>query len=241
MMTCISPPEPEDRLLMAFLDGEADPETILHLKECQHCGKRVESLAREQKLLTSRFFRITCPSATELGEYHLHMLTAPQMLMVSQHLRDCPYCPQEINQLEEFLSDLGPAPESSLLGRAKVLIAKLVSGGKPSGLTGDPAFALRGESEGPMTFQVGGNLIVIDIQQTSDGKLNLLGQVAADQQDDWTDASVSLRQENQPERKTKVDDLGAFQFEDVLRGFIDLEIEARDGTVVVIPTFEGSN
>lgn len=240
-MTCISPPEPEDWLLTAFLDDETDQDLTLHLQECSHCRERVEALAREQNLLTSRLFRISCPSATELGDYHLRMLTAPQMLMVSQHLRECPHCTREIDQLKEFLSDLAPGTAGNPLQQAKVLIARLLGGGDQSSAMGEPSFALRGESEGPMTFQVGGNLIVIDIQQASDGKLNLFGQVAADQQDDWTDASVSLRQENQPERKTKVDDLGAFRFEDILRGFIDLEIEARDGTVVMIPTFEGSN
>lgn len=240
-MTCISPPEPEDWLLTAFLDDEADQDLTLHLQECSHCRERVEALAREQNLLTSRLFRISCPSATELGEYHLRMLTAPQMLMVSQHLRECPHCTKEISQLEEFLSDLGPGPERGVLGMAQVLIARLVSGGKASGATGEPAYALRGEGQGPMTFEVGGILIVIDFQQASDGKLNLLGQVATDQQDDWTDATVELWQGDQLQRETTVDDLGTFRFEDLRPGLMDLKIEARNGTVVMVPTFEGSD
>ena len=102
-MTCISPPEPDEMLLMAFLDGEVDPNLALHLQQCTHCRERVETLRREQKLLTSHLFRISCPSSTELGEYHLRMLAPDQMLIVSQPLRECPYCAREIVQLKEFL------------------------------------------------------------------------------------------------------------------------------------------
>lgn len=225
---------------MAFLDGEADPNLSLHLQQCPHCRKRVETLSREQQLLTSYLFRNLCPSAAELGEYHLHLLPPAQMLVISQHLRECPYCTREIDQLKEFLSDLAPGSESSLFKKANLLIAQRISGQEASGATNKPSFALRGENEGPMTFEVDGILIVIDFQKTNDGKLNLLGQLAADQQDDWTDASVKLNQESQPELSTKVDDLGAFRLGGVLPGSVGLQIEARDGTMVVVPTLENS-
>ena len=240
-MTCISPPEPDEMLLMAFLDGEADPNLALHLQQCTYCRERVQTLRREQKLLTSHLFRISCPSSTELGEYHLRMLPPDQMLVITQHLRECPYCTREIDQLKEFLTDLAPGPEGSLLQKTKLLIAQLVSEPRGSGMASEPSLVLRGESEGPITFEVSGILIVIDIQEANNSKLNLLGQVATDQQDDWTDAVVKLNQENQPERNTAVDDLGAFRFENLLPGPMHLAIEARDGTVVVVPTIEGSD
>lgn len=226
---------------MAFLDGEADQNLMLHLQQCSYCRERVETLKREQKRLTSHLFRISCPSSTELGEYHLRMLPSDQMLMISQHLRHCPYCNREIGQLKEFLTDLASGLEGGPLVKTKLLIAQLVSGQGASCPAGEPSFALRGESEGPMTFEVGGILIVIDIQKASDGKLNILGQVATDQQDDWTDAAVKLHQKDQPERNTAVDDLGAFRFEDLLLGTMDLEIEAGDGTVLVVPTIKSSD
>jgi hypothetical protein len=240
VMTCISTPEPEERLLMAFLDGEADPKLTFHLQQCPHCRKRVETLRREQQLLTSSLFRISCPSAAQLGEYHLHLLPPAQMLVISRHLRECPYCNREIDQLKEFLTDLAPGSEGSLLQKTKLLIAQLVSGPGVSAPAGEPSFALRGENEGPMTFEVEGILIVIDFQKTNDGKLTLLGQLAADQQDDWTDASVNLNQEGQPVLSTKVDDLGAFRLGGILPGLVGLQIEARDGTIVMVPTFENS-
>ena len=233
-MTCISPPELEVRLLMAFLEGEADPETTLHLQQCDHCSDRAKTLEREQKLLTSRLHRAACPSTDDLGEFHLRMLPSDQMLVISQHVRECPLCTREIEQLKEYLSELAPGTEGNLLQRTKRLVAQLLSG--PG--AGEPALALRGKSEEPLTFEVGGIIIVINIQQAVDGKLNILGQVAAEQQDDWTAALVKLNQEDQPELTTTVDDLGAFQFEGLSPGLVDLQIEAKNGTEIVIPTFE---
>lgn len=238
-MTCISPPEPEVRLLMAFLDGEADPETRLHLQKCEHCRDRAKTLEREQKLLISRLYRASCPSTDELGEFQLRMLPSDQMLIISQHVRECPLCTREIEQLKEYLSDLTPGTEGNLLQQTKRLVAQLVSGGGALGTVGEPSFALRGEGEGPLTYEVGGILIVIDIQEAVDGKLNILGQVAAEQQDDWTAALVKLKQKDQPELTTTVDDLGAFQFEGLSPGPVDIQIEAKDGTEIVIPAFEG--
>jgi hypothetical protein len=238
-MNCISPPGPEDRLLLAYLDGEADPETKLHLEQCLYCRERADALARERNILTSRLYRISCPSTEELGEFHLRMLPPDRMLIVSQHLRECPHCTREIAQLKEFLSDLAPGPEGGLLRQTKLLIAQLVAG-QGGFVAGEPSFALRGESEGPLTYEVDGILIVIDIQQAIDGKINIFGQIAADRQDDWTAALVKLKQEAQLELTTAVDDLGAFRFEGLSPSPVDLQIEARDGTVVVIPTFEDS-
>ena len=237
-MTCISPPELDVRLLMAFLDGEADPETTLHLQQCEYCRDRAKTLEREQKLLTSQLYRASCPSTDELGEFHLRMLPSDQMLIISQHVRECPLCTREIDQLKEFLSDLAPAPEGNLLQQSKRLVAKLVGRQGTRDMAGELSFALRGEGDAPLTFEVGGILIVIDIQKAVDGKINILGQVAAEQQDDWTAALVKLNQEDQPEITTTVDDLGAFRFEDLLPSPVDLQIEAKNGTEIVIPTFE---
>jgi hypothetical protein len=165
------------------------------------------------------------------------MLPSDQMLMISRHVRECPLCTREIDQLKVFLSDL--APEGNLLQQTKRLVAQLVSGGGASGTVGEPSFALRGEGDSPLTFEVGGILIVIDIQEAVDEKINIFGQVAAEQQDDWTAALVKLKQKDQPELTTTVDDLGAFRFEGLSTGPVDIQIEAKNGTEIVIPTFEG--
>jgi hypothetical protein len=236
-MNCISPPEPEDMLLMAFLDGEADQKLTLHLQQCPYCRERVASLARERNILTSRLYRVSCPSATELGEYHLRMLAPAQMLVISQHLRECPHCTREINQLKEFLSDLAPGLTDSLLGQTKLLIAQLVGERGGAGVGGETSFALRGEGKGPLTFDADGVVIVLDLQPAEDGKVNILGQVAADDQDQWTEARVELRHNNELQSSAIVDDLGAFRFDGIMAGLKELRISSKDGSLVVVSSF----
>jgi hypothetical protein len=179
----------------------------------------------------------------ELGDYHLGLLPAPQMLMVAQHVRECPLCSREVAELEDFLQDL--APEVSLLGTARVFFARLMGRQTGSGQPGEngfmpPVVALRGEAKGPLTFEADGTVIVLDIQATIDGKANILGQIAADDQEQWTDAIVELRQDNELQLSISVDDLGAFQAEGVTPGPKELRITSKDRSLVVVSNFEVS-
>jgi hypothetical protein len=236
---CVSPPELSDGQLLAYLDHpEANQEIGLHLTSCSFCRQKAESVERFQKTLTTQLYRVDCPSSLELGEYHLHMLPASQMLVISQHVRECPHCASEVAELESFLGEqtATAGSQDSFLGRAKVLIARLVGGGDLT-FTPTPA-ALRGEGKGPITFAAEGIIIVLDIQPTMDGKANILGQVAADHQDDWTGALVELRRDSLLQISTTVDDLGAFHCEGVMPGQQELRIIPKIGSVVVISNFE---
>ena len=232
---CVSPPELDDRQLLMYLDGEADPETISHLERCAYCLEKTNALARLQNRWTSRLYRITCPSPLELGEYHFHMLPDPQRLIIRQHLSECPHCSREIAQLEGFfLGALAPM-EDNLLGRAKILIARLV------GSAGEPGLmlpALRGGTHGPITLEADGIAIVLDVQPSTEGKVSILGQVAAEDQDQWTAALVELRQGSDLQVSTTVDDLGAFHSEGIMPGSKELRIMTKDSSLIVISNFE---
>jgi hypothetical protein len=236
---CLFPPELEDQQLLACLDDhEANPEIALHLEKCTYCREKAEALARWQKRLKNKLYRITCPSSMELGEYHLRMLPASQMLVVAQHLRECHHCTQEVAQLEGFLSDLASTQEDSLLGKAKVLIARLVGGQAEPGKQGEIGFApvvpaLRGDAKGPLTFEVDDIVIILDVQPSNKGMVNILGQVAADHQEQWTGALVELREDGELQSSGTVDDLGAFRAESISPGFKQLRIMTKSGTVVV--------
>ena len=234
---CVFPPELNDKQLLAYLDGEVNKEIVSHLEGCAYCREKAETLDRFQRRLTSRLYRATCPPPIELGEYHLHMLPASRMLVVAQHLRECPHCAREIDQLEGFLSDFGPHQEQGFLGKAKVLIARLVGGGE---LTFTPTAALRGEGKGPLTFAAEGVIIVLDTQPAAAGRVDILGQVAADNQDDWTGALVELQKDSQLLISSIIDDLGAFRCEDVIPGQQELRIIPNNGSVIMISNFEVS-
>jgi hypothetical protein len=78
---------------------------------------------------------------------------------------------------------------------------------------------------------------VLDIQQTNEGRVNILGQVAADDQDQWTGALVELRQGNELQFSIAVDDLGAFQAEGIQPGSKELRIISKDSSLTVVSNF----
>src|SRR5215216_3170398 len=166
-MKCISSPALDDTQILRFVDGEADDKVIAHIKQCPYCSERARQWTRLQNSFRKQSYRVTCPSPLELGDYHLGYLPAPQVLVVSQHLRECPLCRQEMAILENFLATL--APENSLLGAAQVFIARLMGAGTEN----SPAPALRGEAKGPLTFEANGIVILLDIQPTNEGKATI--------------------------------------------------------------------
>jgi len=134
------------------------------------------------------------------------------------------------------LSKFGPTGETGLLEGLKVLVARWV-GGNPEGISPAPS-ALRGEAKGPLTFETDGIVIILDIQPASEGRVSLLGQVAADDQDSWTGAVVELRQADAPPLAASLDDLGAFRFEEAHPGSTEITITSSNGIIVQTPKFD---
>ncbi len=227
---CVLPPELDDTQLLAYLDDpQTSQETAHHIDICPHCRLRADNLQRYQKRLTTELYRITCPTPMELGEYHLRTLTAPQRLVVAQHLRECPHCIHEISRLEEFLSEL--TPRSDVLDAARILFARLVSGGTQTGYS-QASPALRGATKPLPIFETEGVVISLDLQQGLHGETSILGQMAADDQDQWTGATVELKQAYLTPMYSSIDDLGAFKFDNVDPGPLQMTITSPDGTVI---------
>lgn len=196
-------------------------------------------MSDQQDRLTARLYRINCPSPLELGEYHLNLLSAAKKLVVAQHLRICPLCTREVAQLQGFLSNLGPAREPGLLNQAKLMIARLV-GPQGQGALVPAVIALRGETQGPITLEADGIVIILDLQRAPDDTITVLGQLGADNQDEWTGARVELRQAGQLRSSAALDDLGAFRFGDITPGSKEVQVIAPNESVVVIAEFEVS-
>lgn len=240
-MKCITSPELDDTKILSYVEGEADESVVAHMMECPYCHERAQQWSLLQNDLRKRLYRVDCPTPMELGDYHLGLLPAPQTLIVAQHVRGCPLCRHEVAELEDFLSDL--APEVSLLGAAKVLIARLVNSPSASGEQGENNFipsnvALRGEAKGPMTLEADGIVIILDLQQVEGRMVTILGQLAADDQDRWTGARVEFYQGGILKFSTTIDDLGAFQAEGLMAGSQELQIISKDNSLTVVSNFE---
>ncbi|RPJ21819.1 MAG: hypothetical protein EHM33_25120 [Chloroflexi bacterium] len=98
--------------------------------------------------------------------------------------------------------------------------------------------ALRGGAKGPLTLEADGIVIVLDIQSTSEGRVNILGQVAAEDQERWNGALVELRGGGELQFSATTDDLGAFRPEGVMPGSKELRIIPKDSSFIVVANFE---
>jgi hypothetical protein len=235
-MKCISSPALGDAQIISFIEGEADAAVTIHMVECQFCAQRAERWLNLQNNLKAKLYRRSCPTPMELGDYHLGLLSKPRDSVVEQHMRRCPLCRREVNELEAYLKELVPQP--GVRESVRVLIARLIGGQTGEESSGVPAVALRGERNGPITYEADGLVIIVDIQANSTGQASILGQVAADDQDKWTDSMVELRQADAPPKTAAVDDLGSFHFEEVLIGSTELTITSPHEIIVQIPKFD---
>jgi hypothetical protein len=228
----------EDRHLLAYLDGEADAQTAALIESSEEYLARARVLRRMQNRLKARLFRVDCPEATELGEYQLSLLGRKRAKAIKAHLAECPHCRRELDQLRAFLQAGTAQGKAHRLEGVKLLIARLLGEGQQGSASGGfglgPAYAfVRGGSQGPVTLEAEGVLILLDIQPSDEGQVNLLGQVAADDQERWTGATVEVRRDEALLLTTSLDDLGAFRGKGLDPGLIELTITASEGTVIL--------
>jgi hypothetical protein len=231
---CVYPPELDDRQLIYYLDGERRADVVAHLEGCLYCRERSHKLAQMQNNLTTQLYRLTCPSSLELGDYVLGVTAGRQSRSIAEHLRDCPHCTQEVDQLRDYIKDLSPAPRPNPLEQARVLIARVIGGIEPGGLTMAPAYAtVRGGSPGPITLQADGILIILEVQPSAEGRVDLIGQLASDQQELWISARVELFENGELLASDSVSDIGGFRFEGILPEAVELKITPLRGPVVL--------
>ncbi len=211
-MKCITSPALENVEIAMYVDGEADEATVAHIQQCPYCSERARGWTRLQNRLRKQAYRVNCPTPMELGDYHLGLLPAPQALVVSAHLRECLLCKQEVAVLDDFLTGL--APETSLLGAVKVLIAKLIGGKdldqRSEEFSSAPSFAeVRGDGDEPFIYQADSIRIVIEVQDDVEqmGLKTLLGLVTGLESNDFT---IQVSQGDQVRATSSVDEIGNF-------------------------------
>jgi hypothetical protein len=231
-------PQFSDADLLAYLDGEIDPQLAVRIEASPADLKRTEELGSLQSHLTARLYRLECPKSETLGQYHLGMLDQEQAIGVARHLQECPLCSREMIQLSDFLSEPSPALSPSFFKGVQVIIAKLMSELGKRSITGEMAFApalveLRGGPPGAVILEADDLLITLDFQPVQDERLTILGQVAAHEQDLLTGSSIELRQEGILKCSTTLDDLGAFRCEGLQPGLVELLLIPHSGPLVL--------
>ncbi|MCP4419047.1 MAG: hypothetical protein GY805_20720 [Chloroflexi bacterium] len=177
--------------------------------------------------LTAALYRITCPDSATLGNFHLELLAKDETVAIADHLAICPHCMQEVNQLEMFLAETAVLLEASTGDRIKIWIAKLIpSGGGAGSVLGTPAFAMRGNSTGPLMYEAGETQLTLEIQDDPEkpGHKSILGLVLGIESND---VEVNLIREGEVVTAVTLDDLGNFTFSGLESGKHELILSGQ--------------
>ncbi len=212
---------------MAYGDGEAPASVVAHVATCSTCTAQVSSYTHIQVELRRTLFRFDCPDAHTLGEYQLDLLEPEHRRTVAAHAGDCDACSVELQTLRSYLA-LPTAIADSPLGQARRLMATLF---RPA-----PGLAyggLRGTSEATTrVFQVEDVTVTVGPGPAA-GTLVGLVLVAGAEPQALDGRSVRLIPLDRAALSSSMDDLGNFEFEDLLAGLYALEIDLPDAQVIV--------
>ena len=234
-----------DAELLAYLDGELDEGTAKLIEgsgsDAQELRARLQVLAQEQRRLAQALYRSSCPDPQRLAEFQFSMLSEAETESISAHLAICPHCTAELEQLGDYLSEIGPDLEYTFLERVKVLVARLLP---PSG-TGQPFAAsvpalagVRGGAGEPLFYEAGDVQITLEVQEdaVATAHKSILGLLTGEDSEGW---QVSLWRDAELVASTTVDELGNFIFDRVAPATYNLLLRGDDVEIhlqnVVVP------
>lgn len=232
---CSRPPALGEIALIAAVDGEADADTVAHLRICQYCANRAHEFADLQGLLRKRLYRMFCPTSEELAAFHQGMLEHSQYTTISKHIADCPHCSRELRLLTEALG-VPPPPRSPPAPMPRRIVARLIG---PQPLVPIAAYgALRGSPGGAQyAYQAENMQLMLDIERAANrpGRLLLLGLLLLDDSlpQGLRNATVNLLRGETIVGNSRLDDLGNFTIDNLAPGQYSLSLRLHDREIVV--------
>lgn len=194
--------------MLAYLDGEADPDVIDHLARCPRCRSRAAALDAEERPLRALLFRIECPSPDAWRDFYFGLLPDDLNAPMAAHLQQCPYCARELLILQSFVplseSNFPPNPPQSP-GGLHWCVAQLMPGSLANGQRGCAA------RKHAWTYLAGKMRLMIDsdVFPGQPDRHLINGRVWVDQAPQWT---AYLWRKSRLVATAQVDNLGAFQF-----------------------------
>jgi len=187
-------------------------------------------MTRIEKLLSSVFYRLSCPKPETLGDYHLGQLPAGEQLVVARHLRDCPHCAREL----ETYAAATDAEAENILERLPGLVRRVLWATPAADVPS--AVALRGDIHAQRVYQAGDVQLVLEIQPATSGyrRQHLLAKIEAGETP-RTYTEVELWREAELLESCVVDDEGSFSFDRLKPGAYTLCLRGH-GTEVWVET-----
>lgn len=237
-MSCSFPPPLSDDQISMALEGQIDPAVQEHLARCAGCRLRLEEARTFETKLSGALYRWDCPTPSALGDYHLGLLSADESQRVLRHVEGCPHCAAELAALRIFLAAREPnpaprpgagqqsRPERRSLGRR---LREAVASLAPA----SPQGALRGLGSGPVVLRTASTTIFLEAQPDTAGPA-LVGQLIADQIEQWAGSLVEMHQKGSIQATTTLDDLGGFRCGPLLSAPVSLHIVSPSGRSIAI-------
>lgn len=167
--------------------------------------------------LRRTLYRAFCPDSMELDDYLLGELSQKRKTFIRAHLKECPHCRRELEQMQAFIKETRPNLELNLVERARVLIARLVNSSDISGLS--PALqGVRGNEGEVLTYESEGMKVILDIQtdpERADLKIIIGVLVGAEEAENF---QARLLQRGEQTGAATVDEFGNFELSSLLPG-----------------------
>jgi len=227
MTECINPTEIQEGDLLAYAEGETSLAVQDHVQHCAHCAERVAVYSRLDRWLLAGLYRTSCPAPDTLAQWQLHLLPADEELQLAAHVRACPHCAHELEELVAVDDDLRSALLDRLRGVSRWLEATLVTAApRPVGLRGVSA---------PQRRYRAGDLDVFVGSQMGAGGQRLIGRLRppADQRAGAVGVEVWLVHKGRALGSRFTDDLGHFVFPAVAPGQYDLGFDWQGQAVLI--------
>ncbi|QBD82330.1 hypothetical protein EPA93_42680 [Ktedonosporobacter rubrisoli] len=258
-MQCSEPGAIREEEIVAYLAGEkVRPAVVQHLARCQYCSARLATYRQMERELTSKLYRLDCPSNQVLGEYQLGFLDPKEVLRVQKHLEICKFCSAEVATLAQFLANdlvLAERPSvarskpslnhhiqqeagrvveqlsSHILSEVRRIVATLVPS-QPASL------ALRGEEAlWPRNYVAEDVSVSIQVEQGThrNDSVQLIGFVSRKDTDlgALQGIAVQLVSPAKHEYVQYIDELGNFIFSSIMPATYTLEMQFPESVIVI--------
>jgi anti-sigma factor RsiW len=227
MSECVNPSELEPGALMSFIDGEANEQVQAHLARCPHCAAQAMAYRRTEALLQARLHRLSCPAPEQLGLYQLNLLSANERLIMSKHVRECPHCRNDLDELSR-VSD-----RPSLLDRLRQAVGVVEA--LPLPVPRQRAIVLRGAAPPLERFRTDALDVYLSLQPGhSRGRRTVMGRLLP--RDEAAAPGPGLEiwlMRDEQAWATAVEAGGVFTFEEVEPGEYDLGLEWEGQAVLI--------
>lgn len=200
METCQIPPELTEDELSALIDGEADPRSQEHIRQCPHCARRLSQAKQIEEGLYKAFYRRGCPASLELGQYHTHLLDNPERRdWIETHLRTCVRCRQDLQALRDAIDKEEEDMQRSVPDN---IIAMPLPNSRRIVLFYEPEANARGNLRGNnprlkrIVAKADSTTISLSFEDLPDDRLKVTAQLLSSDVD-WRSGMVSVQQDAQ--------------------------------------------